>query len=117
MTKAPTTKTGAKRRPPYWNEAKAAGLLRAAAASKLSLRAFAEREGLPLARLVRWQSRLQAAAPHPVFREVTPAPRVEPRATASLELVLTDGRVIRVPAGFDGGALRRLLAALQGDPC
>jgi hypothetical protein len=34
---------------------------------------------------------------------------------APLELVLTDGRVIRVPSGFDPQALRRLLTALEED--
>lgn len=130
MAKAPTTRTGTKRRLPYWNEEKARGLLRAAAAAKLSLPAFAEREGLPLSRLTRWQGRLETGAQPPVFREVTPitpmAQRkaanleitsVEQRQAASLEIVLAGGRVVRVPAGFDDESLRRLLAVLESDAC
>lgn len=37
---------------------------------------------------------------------------------ASLEVVLGDGRVVRVPAGFDAAALRQLLAVLrEAPPC
>lgn len=117
MTKTPTTRAGAKRRPPYWNEARAKELLRAAASSRLSLRAFAEREGLPLARLARWQARLQPAAQQTVFREITPVPRVQPQGASCLELVLAGGRVVRVSVGFDGESLRRLVAVVEGTPC
>lgn len=40
--------------------------------------------------------------------QIVPTPNAAP-----LELVLTDGRVIRVPSGFDPQALRRLLTALE----
>src|SRR5262249_11073851 len=39
-------------------------------------------------------------------------------ATPSLEVALANGRVVRVPAGFDPATLRQLLAILdQGSPC
>jgi hypothetical protein len=34
----------------------------------------------------------------------------------ALELVLSSGRVIRVPPGFDAGTLRQLLAVLEEKP-
>jgi len=37
-------------------------------------------------------------------------------AAASLEVVLADGRVVRVPAGFDAATLRQLLAVLAETP-
>lgn len=37
-------------------------------------------------------------------------------AAPSLEVVLGDGRVVRVPAGFDAGTLRQLLAVLEEAP-
>jgi hypothetical protein len=42
-----------------------------------------------------------------------------PTAQASvLELVLADGRVVRVAPGFDAATLRQLLTALEGEgPC
>lgn len=42
--------------------------------------------------------------------QIVPMPNASP-----LELVLTDGRVIRVPSNFDPQALRRLLSALEED--
>jgi hypothetical protein len=39
-------------------------------------------------------------------------------AGTAFEVVLCDGRVVRVPAGFDPTALRQLLAILEGErPC
>jgi hypothetical protein len=39
-------------------------------------------------------------------------------ATPVLEVVLGDGRVVRVPAGFDAATLRQLLMVLQeARPC
>jgi hypothetical protein len=34
-----------------------------------------------------------------------------------LEVVLSDGRTVRVTAGFDAATLRQLLAVLEGPPC
>ncbi len=38
-------------------------------------------------------------------------------AAAVLEVVVRDGRVIRVPAGFDATTLAQVLAVLEGQPC
>jgi len=40
-----------------------------------------------------------------------------PTRTSALEVVLTDGRTVRVAPGFDGATLRQLLAVLEGRPC
>lgn len=50
--------------------------------------------------------------------EVAPAfvPVTLVGALAPLEVVLRDGRVVRVPAGFDAAALRQLLAILNEAP-
>jgi transposase-like protein len=42
---------------------------------------------------------------------------VLPTATTALELVLGQGRVVRVPAGFDAATLRQLLAVLEEPSC
>ena len=44
--------------------------------------------------------------------DVAPQPRTQP-----LEVVLPDGLVVRVAAGFDAYTLQRLLALLRGQPC
>jgi transposase-like protein len=58
-------------------------------------------------------SRRRPGAGLPAFVPVTvvaPAP--------SLEVVLRDGRAVRVPAGFDAASLRQLLAVLaEAPPC
>jgi hypothetical protein len=36
---------------------------------------------------------------------------------SALEVVLTDGRAVRIAPGFDAATLRRLLAVLEGRPC
>jgi hypothetical protein len=40
-----------------------------------------------------------------------------PTQASALELILTDGRTVRVTPGFDAATLRRLLAVLEGRPC
>src|SRR5262249_42522621 len=39
------------------------------------------------------------------------------QGTTSEEVVLTDGRVVRVAPGFDAATLQQLLAVLEGRPC
>jgi hypothetical protein len=36
---------------------------------------------------------------------------------SALEVVLADGRAVRVAPGFDAATLRQLLAVLEGRPC
>jgi transposase len=87
--------------------------------SGLSVRAFCARHGLCTASFYNWRRVLERrATERPAFVPVhlvadTPAPQ----ATA-LELVLGDGRALRVAPGFDATTLRRLLAVLEGEgPC
>lgn len=96
--------------------------------SGLELRAFASQERLSLQRLAWWRWRLTrdgdfpsaAAAPatalvplaQPVsFVELASEP--DPHA-APIEVVLGNGRIVRVPAWFDDGALSRVLAVADG---
>jgi hypothetical protein len=89
--------------------------------SHLTVREFAEREGISAKRLERWRSRLSIEeGGAPAFVELTPrgGATVERDADASvLEVVLTSGRVVRVPSDFDASALRRLVVALEEVPC
>ena len=87
-------------------------------ASGLSVRAFCERRGLATHRFYYWRRVLErrpvekaAFVPVQVVAEAVPA-----LATA-LEVVLTDGRMVRVAPGFDAATLRQLLAVLEGRPC
>jgi|SRR5580700_11219895 hypothetical protein len=109
-----------------WTLEQAMRALAALDRSGLTLTAFAIREGLDPQRLSRWRRQLAAAAP-PVFEEVIPratSPALDEDEAAStgrerFEVVLRSGRVVRVPASFDVGALRRLLAIVEEEarPC
>jgi hypothetical protein len=85
--------------------------------SGLTQAAFARQIGMPAATFTWWRHRLRgagsAAPPTPGFTEVV---RAMPPAREEAEVVLRNGRVVRVPLGADGGAVRRLIEALDA-PC
>jgi hypothetical protein len=111
-----STKSGrAPRRWRRWTEKDARCVLADWRRSGLSIHAFALERGLHPQRLLRWRQRLPttipaAAVPAIRFREILDSPRPELKDSgAAFEIVLRGGRVLRVPASFDPGALRRLL--------
>jgi transposase len=95
--------------------------------SGLSVEDFAAREGIKSSQLVWWRWKLSTsprrpAAPAPVqFLPVRVVDvRTRPRGAAvSLEIALPNGRVVRVPEGFDPATLARVLviASSEGEPC
>jgi transposase-like protein len=103
-----------------WTADDARAALAAMARSGLSPSAFAREEGLDLQRLMRWRRQLAAA---PTFEEVIPIVPTAPLlldtdgaadgAAERFEIVLTSGRVVRVPASFEASALRRLLGVVD----
>jgi transposase len=94
-------------------------------ASGLSAAAFAAREGLAAKRLVwwRWKLRSSPMTPSVTAIDFLPARIVDassrlPSAASPIEIVLPNGRVVRVPAGFDAAELERVLAVAAGpDAC
>jgi hypothetical protein len=111
----------------YWREAEARQVIRAWEQSGQDLSGFAARHGLKAARLARWASRLgkravgrrgrisAGAAPlklrfHPVAL-IGSAPAVE---TSAIEVVLLDGRRVRVPSGVASEDLGCVLRVLEG---
>ena len=97
-----------------WTVAEARAALSALAASGLSPRAFAAREGLKVERLDRWRRRLgtrgKVARVAPAFVEVR-------RATVEMvEVVLRSGRVLRVAESIDVSVLQKLVEALEETP-
>ena len=86
--------------------------------SGLSVRAFCARHGLTTASFYNWRRVLERrAADQVVFAPVQVVADAFPTQTSALEVVLTDGRVVRVTPGFDAATLRQLLAVLEGQPC
>src|SRR5215472_1852458 len=83
-------------------------------ASGLSVRVFCARHGLPTVSLYHWRRVLERrAAEAPAFVPVQVVGDVAPAQPSALEVVLVDGRRVRVAAGFDSVTLRRVLAVLE----
>lgn len=90
--------------------------------SGLSLRAFAEREGLKRGSLSCWKWKLagRRGRRRPASPSVAPLRFVEltakaasPAGAVGFEVVLASGRRVRVPGGFDAGELSRLVQVLE----
>ncbi|MBV8398628.1 MAG: hypothetical protein JOZ17_07800 [Acetobacteraceae bacterium] len=85
--------------------------------SDLGIRAFCERYQLPEPRFHVWRRQLRRRdAVAPAFVPVQVVSQPQPRAGSSLELLLADGRCLRIPPGFDPVTLRQLLAVLEEQP-
>jgi len=89
---------------------------------RMPVSVIARREGICASVLHRWQRRARMSAGLPVpsapprllpVRVEVPVPEA-PRAAAGLEVVLGNGRVLRVPAGADPAQVARMAAALEG---
>lgn len=95
-----------------WTEKEAREALAALAASRLSTRAFATREGIDFQRLYSWRRKLGVSSEREV---VTPPAFVElrPASPERVEIVLRSGIVLRVSESIDGDAIRRLVGALE----
>ena len=87
-------------------------------ASGLSVRDFCDRLGLTVASFYTWRRVLERrAAVKAALVSVQVVADAVPSQTSALEVVLTDGRTVRVTPGFDAATLRQLLAVLEGRPC
>ena len=85
-------------------------------ASGLSVRAFCAQHGLSSASFYHWRRVLERrAAEEPAFVPVRVEADAVPTQASALEVVLTDGRAVRIAPGFDAATLRRLLAVLEGE--
>jgi transposase-like protein len=97
-----------------WTESEARAALAAVAASGLTPREFAAREGLDHQRFYAWQRKLSK----PVREAASPAfIEVRPSAAEVVEVVLRSGVVLRVRESIDASVLERLVSALDGKPC
>jgi transposase-like protein len=84
--------------------------------SGLSVRAFCAQHGLSSASFYHWRRVLERrAAEGPAFVPVQVVADALPTQASALEVVLLDGRTVRVAPGFDAATLRRLLVVLEGE--
>lgn len=100
----------------YWSEGDARVVVSAWRQSGLRVARFAREHGLDHRRISRWAARLGAPGDgavvfHPV--RLVEAVRGDHKADA-IEVVLLDGRRVRLPAGFDAEDLARVLGVLEG---
>ena len=91
--------------------------------SGLSVRVFCAQQQVSEANFYAWRRTLahrdaQAVAfvPVEVVPEPSPAPQPDHRTAPGLELLLPEGRRLRIGPGFDAPTLRRLLAVLGQQP-
>jgi len=84
--------------------------------SDLSQKAFARRKGVATTTLSWWACRLRREAHE--RRTLVPVEVVDDAPVGTAEFrVEVAGRTVFVPASFDAGALRRLVAALEEVAC
>ena len=86
-------------------------------ASGQSLAAFARERGLETWRLYEARRKAGGGGPRRKRRHAVELAPVEVRAAtpaSPLELALSSGHLLRIPAGFDEAELRRLLGVLAG---
>jgi transposase len=88
-------------------------------ASGQGVRAFCARHGLAPPSFYAWRRTLaRRAADQAAFVPVHIVADMPPVSASALEVVLPDGRMVRVAPGFDAATLRALLSVLQeGGPC
>ena len=88
-------------------------------ASGMSVRAFCDRHGLTTPSFYAWRRVLQQRATEKAaFVAVQVVADAPPAQGSALEVVLADGRAVRVAPGFDAATLRQLLTVLEGEgPC
>jgi transposase-like protein len=97
---------------PRWTEGDAAEVLAAWRASGESLSAFAHELGVGRQRIERWRARLEDRKAAVEFHAVRVVGQPTARAEG-LELVLGEDVRVRLPSGFDGAELKRLLEVLR----
>jgi transposase-like protein len=97
-----------------------AALVEESESSNLSIRAFCERSDVPIGQFYAWRSKLRTTAESkrggftPVRLQA--AVEVEPQkgTTGSVEVVLQNGRIVRVLGSVDACALRAVINVAEG---
>lgn len=122
----------------YWRQADAVAVLEELERSGLTVVEFIRKHNLPEKRVRQWKTRLKDVFPQKAERkaeqpqfvalqvveteEREPAVAQRPWAPAGqvaslLEVVVYNGRVVRVPVGFDPMTLSQVVEVLEVTPC
>lgn len=97
-----------------WTEEEARAALAALAASGLTMRAFALREGLDVQRLYAWRRKLETSA-KASKRSPPPFVEIRPGRPDRVEVVVRTGRILRCAEEISSSALRRFIEVLEGE--
>ncbi len=99
-------------------------MIRQAARSGLSIREFCRQRRLKVSQFYWWRHRLQESQPPWTRRKPAHGPasfalvsQESGMMDAGIELVLGDGRRLRIAQGVDEATLRAVLAALESSGC
>ena len=118
---------GGVERAEYWR-----GVIREQEGSGLSIAAFCRQRGVGQASFYNWRAKLRQQADRQVAKFVPielsampsgqplvnhPATKSTTAACFDFEILLDNGRRLRVPASFDAQTLRELLDVLEKLPC
>jgi transposase len=111
----PTTRPNSPFARPRWTRSDAREVIAALERSGQTVSVFAAEHGLDPQRVYLWRRRL-GEAERTTFQEIVVRPQAAPldrdAQSASFEIVLPSGAVIRVPTSFEAAALIRLLEVL-----
>ena len=102
-----------------WSASEAKRVLAAAARSGMSLEAYGNAQGISPQRLYWWRKRLRdqpETALVPVAKQVSFVELAAAPASHLIEIVLANGRLVRVPPAFEDEVLTRILALADGAP-
>ena len=99
-----------------WSASQKRRIVEEAIAPGAQVSLVARRNNVAAALVYRWRKELvPAAQPAPSFIPVAVAPvREAPAAASPIEIILANGRAVRVSADVDTAALVRIVAALEG---
>jgi hypothetical protein len=101
----------------YWR-----GLLRQWRRSGLTPREFCDHQGISQPSFYAWRREIGLRDQQPMTMLQPPTPTfvklaLDPAALSAIEIVLGDGRLLRVRPGFDAALLRQLLHLLEESSC
>ncbi len=102
----------------YWREDEARLVVDACAASGLTVKEFARRNGVVYQRLQRWMGRFKVESQptfHPVRLTADLMPPADPGK--NIELIVQGGRRIAVGVGFDASLLEELVRVVESWRC
>ena len=105
------------RRIKWWREPHARQVLDLWKQSGMSLLGFCRRYTIGYKRLLRWKQLMEAQPVSVGFVQVDLSGPMVRNREDHMEILLGNGRIIRIRPGFDSASLRQLLAVAEASPC